>query len=336
MRKAKEWRHQARIFFVCVLAALTCALGGCGGAAHSPANSPAPSLAGAADVAGDAPKDVLLTLDLAGMRADKMFSVLLTKAEASGDPAVVDFLKHVDHVDLVGGKTDGKPAAVMVLWGHFPKQPSELSLFAAGSPHALTEAAPLASGVREFSSSDPSDHLFAVSDTVWVAATGSGADAVRAHFASSKDAPAAPQGGDFFHVKVDGAMIADEGERSPLPGIDHAETTITAGTTSIKILLGFKDEDSAKQANAKLQMIAGMVLAAAASKSKDCAALQKINVDPSLDGSTVTLEIKGIGDAAQAWDPAKCPKVGGDDEAVVADHPMPIEVPAKPGKHRKH
>lgn len=287
-----------------VLAASVVLLG-CG-SMQSHADSAADAVA-LGSIAGDLPDGLTLTMDVAAMRRDPSLAAALTKAKASSPSDVAELVDDLDHLDARAAEVDGHPTAIVVMWGRFPKDPTEVAFFRAGAK-ALTLAATLPSGVREYETGDPTDgHLFAVSRSVWVVASSSAISRVRSRFANSADAPAEPHG-DLLKIRVDRSFLKDETE---LRGVDHFEVSLAPRLASLDGVLEFDREDDAKQAQVKVQLLAAVFVAAAAEKAKSCRALDKLDFEVKRDGKKLEVEVRGIGDAAAAWDPAECPRVDG-------------------------
>lgn len=302
---------------------------GCGGspprgaesASHESAASTGP--AGAAELAGDTPADILFSVDLAGMRKDPTLSKVLEKANASAKPDIQELMAKIDRIDLRASGSRTAPDAVVVLWGHLPKEPSGFAAFAAGSRHAFTADPALASGVREYESSEAANgHLFVVNDGVWVVGIGAPVEKLRARFAASAAPPKTPAS-DLLHVDAKAAALLEGGRpRGPFGKLTSFDITLRAGMASVKGLLHFEDEDAAKGAEAQIKLLTSLLLVAASEKAKDCVALEKLGFDVARDGAVVDVEVRGLAEAAAAWDPAKCPKLGEkmDDEREQESH----------------
>ncbi|MEO6419427.1 MAG: hypothetical protein ABIP39_08485, partial [Polyangiaceae bacterium] len=105
---------------------------------------------------------------------------------------------------------------------------------------------------------------------------------------------------------------------------------IKAGMSTLKGKLSFKEEGAAKEAETKVRGISALIAMVA---SGGCKAIGNLSVDVARDTSNLSVEIKGLPEAADAWDPATCPKLGGESGEPVAAEPA--APPAKPGKgHR--
>lgn len=300
---------------VLLLASLACLLG-CGGAAARGAATPEEETTptGAAALARDVPSDVRFFADVEAMRRDARLAKVVSNAEGSAGSEAAEVLRRIDRVDLRGARHGEDAAWVAVLWGRFARDPRDLPAFAHDPQHALREAPALASGVREFVGSGGGTpvHLFVLSESVWVLAGGPPADSVRARLAADPSPPPTPRGA-LLHLVASAKVLGEDGPKknSFLAGLDHADMTLTSNMDAFRWLLVFVDSDQAEHAEPKLKMVTAMLVAGAAAAAEDCKALGKLHVNVDRDGRNLVLELSGIGEAADAWDPETCPKIDG-------------------------
>jgi hypothetical protein len=317
---------------VVLFCAILLAVVGCGAGATRPAVEPTPAeTSGAGALVGDMPPDLVFTMDLGGLRSDKSLSKILAKAEASATPDVRELMAMTDKIDLRGSVPNGNPTCVAVLWGHYPKDPTALAALGPASSHPFVAAPTLATGVGEYVGEGDA-RLFTVSQSVWVISLGGPTEKIRSHFASTPAPPREPDG-DLVHVAATGAVMGER--KGPVSDLDHAEMTLKAGMTSFKMLLTFTGEEGAKKAEAKIMGLASILLAAINAKAKDCKALQKLEPVVGREGATVSLEMKGIGEAAEAWDPVSCPKLGEDRQERAESAEVPVPVTREPPPQKK-
>ncbi len=320
----------------CLTAGALLGLTACGGAAKpaaSPAVAAAPKPAGAHALVESTPGGMDLYVDLAGMRADKLMSKVILRAEAaSPDTKLNAFIRTLDRLDATAVGSGDNSEAVAVLWGHFPADPTTIPLL---KPGQTFETAPaLASGVKAYTH-DKGECLFVLSDTVWVMANGSMCATVKEKLTASADPPGIPADKPLLSASMGPAFMSTiQGAET----VDHADLEIKAGMSSLKGKLSFKEEAAAKEAETKVRGISALIAMVAGS---GCKAIGNLTVDVARDSSKLSVELKGLSETAEAWDPATCPKLGGEppDPIAAADSAKPSPTgpaPVPSAKGTKH
>jgi hypothetical protein len=246
--------------------------------------------------------DAMISVDVAGLRANPLLASLLAERERDGSASAM--VARLDRIDLRATiPSQGPPALVAVAWGKLPSDPHVETALGV----AFSEGKRLASGVKEYEakSGDVPAHVFVVREGVWVIATGPFADRMRAHFAKTA-APPAPPSGDLVHLRANAVALA----RAPrthelLTEVEAMDVALTPGAKSLRAKATFKSADAAKQAEAQLRALTALVGLALAA-NKDCKALDKLAIDVKHDAKDLVVEVKGIDEAMAAWDPKTC------------------------------
>lgn len=319
----------------CFTAGAWLGLTACGGAAKpaASATAAAPKPAGAHAFVESSPGGMDLYIDLAGMRDDKIMAKVIARAEAaSPDTKLNSFIRTLDRVDATAVGSGDNSEAVVVMWGHFPADPTTLPLLKPGQ--TFEAAPPLASGVKAYTH-DKGECLFVLSDTLWVMANGSMCATVKEKLTASADPPGIPTDKPLLSAQLGPAFMSSmQGAET----VDHADLEIKAGMSSLKGKLSFKEEAAAKEAEVKVRGISALIAMVA---SSGCKAISNLTVDVARDSNKLSVELKGLSETADAWDPATCPKLGGQppDPIATADVAKPsaaTPAPVPSAKGTKH
>jgi hypothetical protein len=268
-------------------------------------------------LAGDLPRDFAATIDFAGLRADPLMAKVLAKAEASAPEDVRALVKKLDRLDAQVGRTESGIGVVAIAWGALPGEPGALGAFAPDGPYALGAAKRGASGVREYPArAGGGGSVFVVDGKGWILTLGSPTDTARARLAEKAALPPPPDG-DLVHLEASSSALRDlagtnegEGATSALASVERAEISLTAGAGAFDVRLLFHHDSDAATFEQQLRGLSSL-LAAALTSGSDCKAIDKLSVLAERKGRNVRLQLQGIGEAAEAWDPTACTWGGG-------------------------
>jgi hypothetical protein len=269
----------------------------------------------------DLSKDLVFDLDVAAMREDPILSKVWAKSEASSNAEVGALLQQIDRLSMRASLKDERghfvaSNYVAVVWGHLGTDPRRFEGALAAEDGEFSSLAPLTSGVSEYVKRSRDVHVFVLSDRVWVATQGAATDNVRARLAKSSAPPPVTKG-PVAHVSLNAAVLdKGRGLSAAFKGLDRLDLVLDKGASSAKAEAMFRSEDEATTSATLVKKLVDGLSAAVALDGGECKALQKLHADVAHAGRTLKVEIKGIADAADAWDPAVC----GATAAPVAKH----------------
>lgn len=252
-----------------------------------------------------------VTLDLAAMRKDDATKLLVQKAEESASPHVREAIKRIDQLDLRAADDPEKGGFVIGIWGRLPPSPKEIF----GDSDPFERAPRTGDGADEWVSADGRMYLFVPSsEGAWVVAAGKPAQTVREYFQETKESLPPPT---KQYVKIEATRTFLRAVPD-LQGVSSFDAEMSTGAALLHAKVRFDDPTKAGDVEAKIRRAGTALLALLSMQSRGCKALEKISADVQRDGDAVNVTVKGLGEAAAAWVPEACPKIGGPTEPSLA------------------
>lgn len=242
------------------------------------------------------PPSAEVHVDLAAMREDAVFGALVRAASQDADPKGRELVDRLERIDLA--LHGGAGAGVYVLRGRLPDDPNGV---VGGSWKGPTSGP---SGARTFRGGD--EHLWVLPSGAWVGASDRLAPTVE-HRLRSDAALGVAGSGALVEGRADGAFV-----KAAL-GVDGVTSVEFSVRSKQGVVARFAFEDASAAARSE-RSLGGLVALLRASRAPTCEALESVRASVNRDGRVLELGITGLELAAERWDPATCPKLGGERE----------------------